>query len=166
MHWRVAERLSDHDPVDVFCLKKIIEALVIGMKRVSLFSLYLFIVAVAVLGCGNTSTGPDNATVEERDGRLIIIDLTKKKWDVTHAKEKYGMEPAKFQFGLGPNAIRPIQNPVMVSGAEKGYPDDSETFLILGTTIRDETRAYPLSVMGWHEIANEDFRGAHVAAAY
>ena len=65
------------------------------------------------------------------------------------------MEPSEFQFGLGPNAIRPIQNAKMISPGEEGYPHHSQRFLILGTILNGDTRAYPISKLTRHEIADE-----------
>ena len=74
-----------------------------------------------VIGCKDRSVGPETAKVEieenldeedktdvpqdqnedaQNDSTVYIVDQTGKKWDVTHAQEKYGMDPEKFQFGL------------------------------------------------------------------
>ncbi|MCH8126338.1 DUF3179 domain-containing protein [candidate division KSB1 bacterium] len=118
------------------------------------------------ISCSSDVSGPDGAKVEMKDGRYLIVDNTGKKWDVTHAKEKYGMEPAEFQFGLGPFAIKPILNPKMLSPGDTGYPFDNETFLVLATEINNDPRAYSIGVLSIHEIANEIFADAHVAVAY
>ncbi|MEE9168521.1 MAG: hypothetical protein V3U73_02100 [bacterium] len=140
------------------------------MKRFS------FLIGIVPLGlilltnCSNSSSGPDLARVEVgkggEDEKIYIVDRTGKKWDVTHAKEKYGMEPGKFQFGLGPNAIRPILNAKMLSPGDEGYPDSGRQFLVLGTTLNGSTRAYPITIMSSFEIADEQFGDAHVAVAY
>ena len=118
------------------------------------------------ISCSSDVSGPDGAKVEMKDGRYLIVDNTGKKWDVTHAKEKYGMEPAEFQFGLGPFAIKPILNPKMLSPGDTGYPLDNETFLVLATEINNDSRAYSIRVMSIHEIADEKFADVHVAVAY
>ncbi len=119
---------------------------------------------------GRCSTSPTEQSgpkaVVERDGKVFIIDVTGKSWEVTHAKEMYGMEPHLFQYGLGPYAIRPILDPEMLSKGERGYPADNEIFLVLGTEIDNDARAYPLEVMSYIEIVDEKFGNTHVAVAY
>ncbi len=118
------------------------------------------------ISCSSNVSGPDGAKVIRIDGKVLIEDNTGKRWDVTHAEEKYGMEPAEFQFGLGPFAIKPILNPKMLSPGDTGYPLDDETFLVLATEINKDARAYSIRVMSIHEIADEVFADAHVAVAY
>ncbi len=119
---------------------------------------------------GRCSTSPTEQSgpkaVVERDGKVFIIDVTGKSWEVTHAKEMYGMEPHLFQYGLGLYAIRPILDPEMLSRGERGYPADNEIFLVLGTEIDNDARAYPLEVMSYFEIVDEKFGNTHVAVAY
>ena len=137
------------------------------MKRFSIAMTIGLINIVGIIGCSSlTSSGPSRATLNEEDEKIFIVDRTGKKWDVTHAKENYDMEPSEFQFGLGPNAITPIQNAKMLSLGEEGYPHDSERFLILGTTLNGDTRAYPISELTRHEIADEKIGLVYVAVAY
>ncbi len=140
----------------------------------------LFALAVGLLnnGCGGASdarpTRPSSVDTSNYDGgqasggssTFSITDRTGKTWDVTHAFEKYGFIPQSFQYGLGPFAITPINNPQMLSPGDSGYPQDSDSFTILGTTLNGFTRAYPIWVMSRHEVANERFGQGHVAVAY
>ena len=73
------------------------------------------------------------------------------------------MKPDKFQYGLGPNAIPPINNPKFLSPGDKDYPSDNATFLVLGITIEGESRTYPMSVLGQHEVVNDWFGNTPVA---
>lgn len=138
------------------------------MKR----AFFLLIVTSHIFfqSCSDSTSGPDlNAEVEIEDNetnQFYIIDRTGKRWDVTHAKEKYGMIPEKFQYGLGPNAIRPIIMPNMLSPGEHGYPSNEQSFLMMGTSLNGFTRAYPLSTMSIHEVVDEKFGDAYVAVAY
>lgn len=145
-----------------------------------------------VIGCEDVTVGPETAEVKteddngndppdsqddqndekkegeksEDDTRVFIVDNTGKKWDVTHAQEKYGMDPEKFQFGLGPFAIKPILNPRMLAPGDKDYPDDSEEFLMIGIKLNGEARSYGISVLSYSEIADDRFGDTYVAAAY
>ncbi|RMD93530.1 MAG: DUF3179 domain-containing protein [Calditrichaeota bacterium] len=119
-------------------------------------------------GCSSStsSVGNDQPDITEEGEKIFIVDRTGKKWDVTHAVQTYGFEADKFQFGLGPFAIKPILDPKMKGPGDPGYPDDRETFLVLGTSLAGDARAYPISVMSWHEVADEVFGEKHVAVAY
>jgi hypothetical protein len=107
-----------------------------------------------------------SAEVIREDGKIFIRDQTGKRWDVTHAVEEYGFDPAAFEHGLGPTAIRPIQNPQMLRPGDTGYPADFDETVVLGAKLQGDARAYPLNVMIRHEIANESFGNTHVAVAY
>ncbi len=98
--------------------------------------------------------------------RIFITDKTGKRWDVTHAWKKYGLDPAQFQFGSGPFAIPPILNPQFVDSEDPGYPDPGGTFLVIGFEMFGDARAYPLSILDNFEVANDRFGDAHVAVGY
>ncbi len=104
--------------------------------------------------------------VIKKEGKILIEDRTGKQWDVTHAVEKYGFKAEEFQFGLGPFAIQPIMNPEFIGPGAPGYPAPNENFLVIGTTLGGDTRAYPISVLSRHEIANDEFDRTFVAVGY
>jgi hypothetical protein len=118
-------------------------------------------------GCSegpNSGNGP--AEVIKENDRIFIEDRTGKRWDVTHAENKYGLKAERFQFGLGPNAIPPILNPEFLSPGEVGYPASDQTFLVIGTALNNDPRAYSISDLTRHEVADEQFGSTHVAVAY
>lgn len=112
-----------------------------------------------------TGTG-DDSTGSNGGNRIFIVDQSGKSWDITHAVNKYGFIADQFQYGIGPFAIPPIQNPDFFSPGESGYPGDEETFLMMGVMINDEERGYPLNTMSRHEVVDEVFISTHVAVAY
>lgn len=123
------------------------------------------------IGCSGSSNFGDEApeVVTEKQGdeeKIFIIDRDGKKWDVTHAVKKYGFVASKFQFGLGKDAIPPIRDPQFHLPGEPGYPGASQTFLVIGTRLNDDARAYPLFVLKSHEIVVEQFGDIHVSVAY
>ena len=130
--------------------------------------LYITIIMIIVLGNSCTLTDPQAAGGEviRQDGKIFVKDQTGKMWDITHAVENYGFDPNVFRHGLGPNAIRPIQNPKMLRSGDPGYPSSNGEMVVLGTKLSGDSRAYPLSVLIRHEIANETFGNTHVAVAY
>lgn len=66
--------------------------------------------------------------------------------------------------GVRVDGIPSLDNPKRVAAAEADYmePDD----LVFGVSINGDTRAYPLRIMGWHEMFNEVIGGLPVALAY
>ncbi len=54
----------------------------------------------------------------------------------------------------------------MLSPGDEGYPSDDDDFLVIGVNLNGFTRAYPIYIMRWKEVANEQFGDAHVAVAY
>ncbi len=143
------------------------------MSRFDLVSAIIIAKIVVSTACVQDPSNLQPERIIQEDERIFIADRTGKKWDVTHAKKRYDMEPSKFQFGLGPNAIRPILTPKMLSPGDTDYPDDEADFLVLGTTLNDGTRplsdgtrSYSIIDLTRHEIADEKFGNLHVAVAY
>ena len=140
--------------------------------RPAIAAILLALWAVLSSGCGSdvvyqvpSPPAPDGPGQGE-EGEVFMTDLTGKVWDVTHAARNYGMEPSMFENGLGPLAIQPIMNARMLSPGDLNYPSDSQSLLVIGTSLNGFTRAYSIEVMGRFEVANEQFGDAHVAVAY
>ena len=57
-----------------------------------------------------------------------------------------------------------LDNPTLISGAKAQYLRDDD--LVFGVSINGDVRAYPLRIMGWHEMFNEVIGGVPVALAY
>ncbi|MDA1272697.1 MAG: DUF3179 domain-containing protein [Verrucomicrobia bacterium] len=66
--------------------------------------------------------------------------------------------------GPGRDGIPSIDKPKFVrpSAANFMLPDD----LVVSVTIGDKTRAYPLRILVWHEIVNDDLAGQPIAVTY
>ena len=60
--------------------------------------------------------------------------------------------------------IPPLDAPRMIAAQDAGYLRDSD--LVFGVEINGDVRAYPLRIMGWHEMFNEVIGGVPVALAY
>ncbi len=131
-------------------------------------SFLLIIAAILVVssGCENNGTGSIGAIVIEEDDEIFIKDQTGKVWDITHAVKKYGFRAANFRNGLGPYALTPINDPEFLDPGNRGYPAAHESFLVIGTTIEANTRAYRLDHLHLHEIVNDIFGDAFVSVAY
>ncbi|MGQ0535648.1 MAG: DUF3179 domain-containing protein [Methanobacteriota archaeon] len=70
----------------------------------------------------------------------------------------FGNRPPRLDCGGG---IPSIQRPTM-SREDWLDPDDA----VLGIAIGGDARAYPIRVLDWHEIANDDVGGVPVAVTY
>ena len=129
--------------------------------------LFLFIVTI-VVSCTETAENvivstPQDTTV---DKVVVITDRTGRKWDISYAFNHYKMDPSQFYYGLGPNAITPIQNPKFFNSGDQGRPTNTNNNVVIGVNFRGEQRAYPLYVSKSHEIVNDDFSGVPVTIVY
>ena len=66
--------------------------------------------------------------------------------------------------GVRFDGIPSLDDPKMIPAAEAGYLLDDD--LVFGIAINGDHRAYPLRVMGWHEMFNDTIGGVPVALAY
>lgn len=66
--------------------------------------------------------------------------------------------------GVLVDGIPSLDNPKLIPAAKADYllPGD----LVFGVEINGDVRAYPLRIMGWHEMFNETIGGVPVALAY
>jgi hypothetical protein len=136
------------------------------MNKIKFLYLSLFTLIIIGMSCSLTEPQPAGGEVIRQDGKIFVKDQTGKMWDITHAVDNYGFDPAVFAHGLGPNAIRPIQNPKMLRSGDPGYPGSNSEIVVLGASLAGDSRAYPLSILIRHEIANESFGNVHVSVAY
>ncbi len=114
------------------------------------------------------SCGPRDVVRGQRDGQAIIsiTDRTGKSWDISHGVNELDLDPERFQFGLGPHAIEPINDPSMLSPGDPGYPRRSSSQRVVGVVRGGEARAYPISVLRRREIANDSIAGEALAVGY
>ena len=140
----------------------------------------ILILLFMMIGCRETATSSDinpaivvsepDTTINDPDSskndRILIIDNTGKKWDVTHAVNEYNFIAENFQYGLGPNAIRPILNPQMISQKDRGYPGSGDDMIVIGVSLNGYTRAYPIRYLFSHEVVDEKFDSTYVAVSY
>ncbi|MEP6064312.1 MAG: DUF3179 domain-containing (seleno)protein [Paracoccaceae bacterium] len=66
--------------------------------------------------------------------------------------------------GVVKDGIPSLDNPDLVDAADAEYMRDDD--LVFGVSINGDVRAYPLRIMGWHEMFNEVIGGVPVALAY
>ncbi|NOC44083.1 DUF3179 domain-containing protein [Ruegeria sp. HKCCD7559] len=66
--------------------------------------------------------------------------------------------------GVYKDGIPSLDDPTLISASNAGYLKGDD--LVFGVAINGDERAYPLRIMGWHEMFNEVIGGVPVALAY
>jgi hypothetical protein len=66
--------------------------------------------------------------------------------------------------GVLVDGITSLDNPKMIAADDADYLLDDD--LVFGVEINGDIRAYPLRIMGWHEMFNDTIGGVPVALAY
>lgn len=66
--------------------------------------------------------------------------------------------------GVKVDGIPSLDNPKMIDASNANYLLDND--LVFGVEINGDIRAYPLRIMGWHEMFNDVIGGVPVALAY
>jgi len=66
--------------------------------------------------------------------------------------------------GPPPDGIPPIDDPMFVSPAEATFLSDAEP--VLAVQIDGDAKAYPLQILIWHEIVNDEIGGVAVSVTY
>lgn len=66
--------------------------------------------------------------------------------------------------GVLVDGIPSLDNPPMIAASEADYLLEDD--LVFGVEINGDVRAYPLRIMGWHEMFNDTIGGVPVALAY
>ncbi len=66
--------------------------------------------------------------------------------------------------GVRKDGIPSLDAPELIAAQEARYLRDDD--LVFGVSINGDARAYPLRIMGWHEMFNETIGGVPVALAY
>ena len=74
------------------------------------------------------------------------------------------VDPSQILRGGPPrDGIPSIDDPVFVPAAEAGLSDDAR---IIGVEIGGDARAYPISILNWHEIVNDVVGGKPIAVTF
>jgi Protein of unknown function (DUF3179) len=66
--------------------------------------------------------------------------------------------------GVVKDGIPSLDTPAMIGAGDAEYMRDDD--LVFGVAINGDVRAYPLRIMGWHEMFNDVIGGVPVALAY
>lgn len=111
-----------------------------------------------------------NRPILERDGRTLLWalgdpDSDEAQWfDMTDSL----IDPATFQFGLGKDAIRAIDEPVFVEVDDPRLAKAriGDNTVVIGYAASGEAKAYPLFIMSRHELVNDRFAGTPVTVGW
>ena len=68
--------------------------------------------------------------------------------------------------GVRKDGIPSLDNPILVEAEAEEADYLLDTDLVFGVAINGDKRAYPLRIMGWHEMFNDVIGGVPVAMAY
>jgi len=137
--------------------------------KIKLITGFLFLSVLFMFGCsrvdnptnqiigGNFGTGDDGGD-DTSDGETPPNpNDVKTKWDVPGGA-------GEIIFGcLGRDCIPSIQNPQFVTPENATYLSDDD--LVYGIVFRGEARAYPMRILDWHEVVNDELNGK-VAITY
>ncbi len=104
-------------------------------------------------------TSFSSAVNEER--KTSIIDRRGERWDITQAVS-IGFKPENFQYGLGRDAIRPLDDTFLRNDSSKA----PSHLRIIGIAENSDAQAYSIPKLTRHEIANTTIGSEPIAAAY
>jgi hypothetical protein len=133
----------------------------------------------AVAGCGGSGEPSDeeklaeaNAEVEElleKEGPLVGLGEASPapadaaEWDTDFSKRLVPL--SEFQSG-GPakDGIPAIDRPHFTRADDVDWLEEREP--VIEVEVGGETRAYPIQILTWHEIVNDEIRGTPVAVTF
>ncbi|MCH7230908.1 DUF3179 domain-containing protein [Glycomyces sp. L485] len=121
---------------------------------------------VTLASCSSGTGADDEGTALPQDGAAETRDVPSALDDMHHPDFPEPLiDPDQvLSGGPPPDGIPPIDEPKFVKTGEVDWLADSEP--VLSLTVGDETRAYPLQIMMWHEIVNETVGDVPVAVTY
>jgi hypothetical protein len=115
-------------------------------------------------GDANDTQGmKSNSSSSEGDdkSKTHITDRRGEGWDITQAVS-IGFKPENFQFGLGRDAFKPLDDTNLKNDTSK-TPSDLR---IIGIAGDADSQAYSIPKLTGHEIANTTMGSEPIAAAY
>ena len=101
------------------------------------------------------------ARVVRESGKTYIVDQTGERWDVTQA-QKLGFDAAGFQYGIGKFAFQTLDDRAL--SVETATVNDN--LRIIGIAGEEESHAYSVSKLRYHEIANTHIDTQPIAVGY
>lgn len=121
----------------------------------------LLLIVAMVFGLGIAIATDIHAAVLRDGDKILIVDRTGEKWDITQAVS-IGFDPRGFQFGIGRDAIRPLDESSVATTAS----DEDSQARVIGVENGPDAQAYLVRKLNRHEIANTRLGEEPIAAAY
>lgn len=119
----------------------------------------LAVLAAAAYGSSNgtdaTGPAPHNGTAAELPANITIMETDGMLHTIPLEDIRYG--------GVPKDGIPSIDEPVFMNATDAPFMDDE---VVIGLRINGDARAYPLFILVWHEIVNDEVGGAPVAVTY
>ena len=131
-----------------------------NLRRRTAFLLLLLLLAAGVAGCGGSEAGGQSEGV---DGSQELR-ISKAGWKTDFSKSTVPL--SEFQSGgPGRDGIPPIDDPKPTSQIEaEAWLEDREP--VLAVEVGDQVRAYPIQILIWHEIANDQLGNRPIAVTF
>ena len=103
---------------------------------------------------------------------VLVLVLAAAAASVAQARELNGFDldgsliPVRDIESGGPprDGIPSIDNPAFVAASDAAFLDAEDR--ILGVTIEGQPKAYPIAILNWHEIVNDQSAGQHFVVTY
>ncbi len=105
-----------------------------------------------------------------RELKLVMFDRIDRAFRVLLGGDRSDRDKMEIRLeeiawgGVRFDGIPSLDGPAMIAAAEADYLLDED--LVFGVAINGDVRAYPLRIMGWHEMFNDVVGGVPVALAY
>ncbi len=128
------------------------------IKPISILGLFLGLILGMIWFWG---TPVFSQSVKQKGDKTYLIDQHGESWDITQAAT-LGFKPQHFQYGIGRNAIKPVDNNALkANGASV-----QGSARVIGIKNKDESHAYIISKLARHEIANTTIGDEAVTVGY
>lgn len=135
------------------------------IMTIGFISLTIGAIALSLAGGTRNNTLHENLSCEDPFADEVLIQFESGYWNLTdfciHSVPLSDIRPG----GPAPDQIPPIDNPVFetIDDASAWLQDQSP---VISLAVNGEARAYPLAILTWHEIVNDEIGGEPVAVTF
>jgi hypothetical protein len=116
-------------------------------------------VAGALMGCGSRDEDSSNRDSDAAAGLSVSAD----EWRTDFTRHTVPLDEF-LAGGPGKDGIPAIDDPRFTSARQVDFLDRKEPVIEL--VLRGQARAYPLQILIWHEIVNDEVAGVPVAVTF
>jgi hypothetical protein len=99
-------------------------------------------------GIGAPTEAPESTVGDSNDPQAVDELRTNPRVEVP--------DNLRVNWLLPPDGIRPVYNPEFVPAAEAPLDDEE---LVIGVSLEDEAKAYPITVLRFREMVNDELAG-------